>query len=323
MFVATWKTYRSKFGDVIEAMKDHRSIIVGNTSLAEYRQNREDREKRSIERRGERNEQQFKDLRTWLQGADVDNDHYSLRSSQIKGTGRWLFGNEKFKKWFDPISTYSLLWMNGMPGAGKSVLAAMVLDEIRANKWNLKPKPKTIYFYCKEGDKERNNFVAIGRSLLLQLLTNDSQLVDHLYSVYRDSKDTVLRTKHVIEELLEAALLDCSSVYVVLDGIDECLQEERQGIVHWFKKLVEKLPPSSAHQLRVLLVSQSDMRERRDFAGITSLKIQPDDNKGDVAIFASEQAANLQLKFSLTNAVKDGIARRIPDTSGGKWKVFS
>lgn len=302
-------------------MKDHQNVIMRHTSIAEYRSNRENREKRTAERRDETNEQHFRELRTWLQGADFEDDHDTLRRAQIPGTGRWLFDNAQFKKWFDPISSYSLLWMNGLPGAGKSVLASMVVEEINYIARSRNSQYRCLYFYCKEGDGERDNFVAIGRSLLLQLLTHEPQMVAYPHSVYRKSKQTILRTRLVVEDLLEKTLLACPSVYIVLDGIDECAQEERQGLVQWFKKLVEKLHPITSNQLRVLFVSQSNTRERRDFSGITSLKIQADDNKSDVAMFARIEAAKIQDKFGITDQDRVDISHRIPDSCGGRWCV--
>lgn len=302
-------------------MKDHQNVIMRHTSIAEYRSNRENREKRTAEQRDDANEQHFRELRTWLQGADFEDDHDTLRRAQIPGTGRWLFDNAQFKKWFDPMSTYSLLWMNGLPGAGKSVLASMVVEEINHIARSRNSQYRCLYFYCKEGDGERDNFVAIGRSLLLQLLTHEPQMVAYPYSVYRKSKQTILRTRLVVEDLLEKALLACPSVYIVLDGIDECAQEERQGLVQWFKKLVEKLHPTTSNRLRVLFVSQSNTRERRDFSGITSLKIQADDNKSDVATFARIEAAKIQDKFGITDQDRVGISDRIPESCGGRWCV--
>lgn len=305
------------------AIKDHRSIIIGNTTLAEYRSNRKNRQKSMEERSDEMNEQHFRELRTWLQGADFEDDHDILRRAQIQGTGRWLFDNTQFKKWFDPMSKHTLLWMNGLPGAGKSVLASMVVDDIKDNTRTRNHPRKVLYFYCKEGDRERDNFVAIGRCLLLQLLTHEPKVVAYPHSVYRNSKQTTLQRKLVVEDLLEKALLaclpTCPSVYIVLDGIDECAQEERHGIVQWFKKLVENLPPANSNQLRVMFVSQSDTRERRDFSGIMSLKIQAEDNKSDVATLARIEADKIQDRFGITDKDKVEISDRIPNSCGGRW----
>lgn len=41
------------------------------------------------------------------------------------------------------------------------------------------------------------------------MLSQDIQMIEHLCSVYRDSKNIILRTRHIIKELIEVALLDC------------------------------------------------------------------------------------------------------------------
>lgn len=272
----------------------------------------------------ESSEKRFRELCTWLKSADVESDHQKLREAQITGSGRWLFANPQFKKWFDPNSPYTpfLLWMNGKPGAGKSVLASMVIEGARAITATQNAKPKVLYFYCKMDDDERDNFVSIGRSLLLQILDRDSIMVHHFYKVYHDSKDiALLKNKRDIEELLEAALLDCPNTYIILDGIDECRLDERQDIVSWFRKFVtEKLTQNNHDQVRVLFVSQDDMRSSRDFSEISNrIKIKVDDNRGDVRLFGESQAERIQQRHQLLpNEMKDTIATRVADGSDGR-----
>jgi Cdc6-like AAA superfamily ATPase len=323
IFSATWKNHKAKFSDLVEGMKEHRYIIIGNTSMAEYRNNRRHREQMAIEKRLEKDEQVFQQLRSWLESADVENDHHRLRKAQTPGTGRWLFDHPLFKRWFDPKSPYVplLLWLNGKPGAGKSVLSSMIVEEAKENARKQSPQPAVLYFYCKNEVEEKDNFSAIGRSLLLQLLEPDSPILDHLHSAFRNNKtkDTILRTRHMIEDLLEAALLSCPSAYIILDGIDECQLEERQPIIAWFKTFVtQKLPKGCEAQVRVLFVSQDDMRARRDFSGITSLAIKVEDNKGDMELFAQGKAIEIQQKFSTSVEIRSIIATKVPQSSDGE-----
>lgn len=325
IFSATWKNHKAKFSDLIEGMKEYRHTIIDNTTMAEYRLNRRHRDQMAIEKRQEKSEESFQQLRSWLESADIENDHHRLREAQTPGTGRWLFDHPQFKKWFDPVSRYVplLLWLNGKPGAGKSVLSSMIIDEAKKNALTQNPQPTVLYFYCKSGVEEKDNFCAIGRSLLLQLLEPDSPVLDHMHTAFRSAKtkDTILRTKHLIEELLEKALLACPSAYIILDGIDECQLEERQPVIEWFKTFVtKKLPPGCEDQVRVLFVSQDDMRARHDFSGISSLAIKVEDNKGDMELFAKGKANEIQQKFSVPDEIRDTIATKVPQSSDGEYK---
>lgn len=338
VFASTWTTYKVTFEDLIAGIGQHNLLILGNTTFAEYRQRRQLEEVRKAAKRCEKDQEHFLDLQQWLRGPSIADDHARLRRCQVDGTGRWLFKHPEFKKWFDPVSPYVplLLWLNGKPGAGKSTLAAMAVQEAIDNAEKQVPKPTVLYFYCKGGDSERDNFVAIGRSLLLQLLRNgrprdhgqqyDRSVLEHLYSAFLNTPGPVLETRSVVEELLETAILNCACVYIVLDGIDECQAGERQGIVRWFSQLVENLPQDCADQVRVLFVSQDDMRARRDFAGMSGLRIDVDDTRGDIAKSCEDWAVTMPKERGRPVKLPDETRRlmitRITESSNGEMHAF-
>lgn len=61
----------------------------------------------------------------WLAAANCSADQEACTKVRREhpGTGKWLLRENRFCSWFDPIlcSTH-MLWMNGIPGAGKLVL---------------------------------------------------------------------------------------------------------------------------------------------------------------------------------------------------------
>ncbi|KAK8008159.1 hypothetical protein PG991_010710 [Apiospora marii] len=120
--------------------------------------------------------QQTKDVYNWLRPTNVGLDQASLVEARAEypGTGQWLLENKLFKEWFDPRfpTIPPLLWIIGIPGAGKTMLASLVVQKAR----ELEPAPTVLYFYCRYDDPERDNFVSLGRSLLAQLLHHDNAL---------------------------------------------------------------------------------------------------------------------------------------------------
>lgn len=120
-----------------------------------------------------------------------------------------------------------------------------------------------------------------------------------------------------IEELLRIAILNCPSVYIVIDGIDECPRESRKTIVQWFRGLVEELDPKDQERIRILFVSQDDGPGRRDFSGLASLRIEPLDNKQDIDKFAVAQSRHIQAEFDLEGEMTSAIASKIQAVAGG------
>ncbi|KAF6816272.1 zinc finger protein, partial [Colletotrichum plurivorum] len=229
-------------------------------------------------------------------------------------SGRWLFDKPEFKRWFDTFPPIpGLLWLNGTPGAGKTILSSLVIDEARG----LARKPTVLYFYCKSNDKERDNFISIACSLLIQLLEQSPGLVDFFYEKYNVSTEAMLTTIPDIEGLLDIAIRNCTSVCTILDGLDKCPRDQRKTISQWFRSLVEDLLPAKSDPVRCLFVSQDDGIVRKDFFGITSLKIMPEDNQKDISQYCTRWASKLQDRFELSDDERVEIAARVPESCRG------
>lgn len=110
---------------------------------------------------------------------------------------------------------------------------------------------------------------------------------------------------------------NCKSTYIVIDGIDECLRDERKSITSWFRKLVENLPPANAESIRCLFVSQDDGIARKDFAGLSTITIRSQDNKVDIHEYSSVRAERIKEKFGCSDEIRNNIATTITDTAEG------
>jgi hypothetical protein len=70
--------------------------------------------------------------------------NYDINKELRHGTtGFWLTADETFQNWLH--GTSSCLWLSGIPGAGKSVLSALVIDECIKRSGSEKA---AAYFYC-------------------------------------------------------------------------------------------------------------------------------------------------------------------------------
>ncbi|KAF4457192.1 Ankyrin-3 [Fusarium austroafricanum] len=73
------------------------------------------------------------ELREWLQPTDYLAESGEYRRhllSQAPGTGLWICETEKYRKWHDSPD-HGSLWIKGVPGAGKSVMAASLIQHLR------------------------------------------------------------------------------------------------------------------------------------------------------------------------------------------------
>lgn len=344
MWQATWKTYKSRFSGVIDNMKRHRSLIESQANLAQVQRSLEFQKEQQVgfekqireslafrkeaENRFEadlRNEdlRRSHDVFNWLRATDVETDQYDLLKARADypNTGRWLLDLPVFKDWFDPqyATIPPLLWLSGMPGAGKTVLASLIGEEAR----KLPSKPTVLLFYCKHKNPERDSFLAIARSFLAQLLKQDKALLLYLYEKSCESGEPVLTSPPLVNELLQFAFENCKKAYIIIDGVDECERQERKEIAQKFRRLVEELPTTEPDRLRCLFVSQDDGVARKYFAGLSNFKITAQDNKSDVDEYSKVEAEKLKETFGISDDLMTTMAGTVADSAGGTNRSVS
>ncbi|RYP19480.1 hypothetical protein DL765_003320 [Monosporascus sp. GIB2] len=163
LFHATWDTYKSRFGPLIDNIRGHGLLIQTQATLSQIEAFQSaaklrDAEFRSISEGQE--SQRLRDLKAWLHATSCANEQkrYSDIRSEFPGTGRWLLDNQSIKEWMDPMypTIPPLLWLNGIPGAGKTILASLIVEECK----KLSIHPDVLYFYygideCPRGERRK------------------------------------------------------------------------------------------------------------------------------------------------------------------------
>jgi hypothetical protein len=107
---------------------------------------------------------------------------------------------------------------------GKTILASLLIAEARKL-----PDIKAVFFYCRNNDTRRNSFIAVARSLLLQLLHLDESIPSYLFDEASSSGDTTLSSPVIAKDLLEVSIKFFNKVYIIVDGIDECEKKHKKS----------------------------------------------------------------------------------------------
>ena len=115
------------------------------------------------------------------------------------------------------------VWLYGIPGAGKTVLASLVIDEaLRESSDNT----AVAYFYCDDEDRATQQVSRILTSLVEQIAKQDEQSFEKVQEFYKihnpEQRDD---TKYGPEELRDL-ILDMTSMFdcvmIDVDALDEC-----------------------------------------------------------------------------------------------------
>jgi Cdc6-like AAA superfamily ATPase len=197
---------------------------------------------------------------------------YSARQNRVseaqETTGSWIEDHAAYKAW-DEDPNSSLLWLHGKPGSGKSTLAKRIVNSKRTesqksrqmkndgashsnsgptsseepdkNYVDISDKDSNVvvaaFFYSFRGGKTETSHTLMLRSLLYQILEQNSTLFPHFRDLYR----TLLKTQGPHPEWshkdLKSSLESLRDIqtqvkmYIIVDAMDESDKDQKPEIL--------------------------------------------------------------------------------------------
>ncbi|PMD12225.1 hypothetical protein NA56DRAFT_756767 [Hyaloscypha hepaticicola] len=327
LFNATWKTFRTEFSGLLVNIQRHGRLVESQANLVEFEQLFHQMEmgrvaaKADFQRRKEEEERNRRiAVRNWLSAAstDVDQERGVSVRKHNPGSGRWLLGNNQVQGWFNPeFCSAPVVWINGIPGAGKTVLASLMVEELQQLRAT---HPITLgFFYCKHKDSQRNTFNAVARAILAQLLNQNEDLLPYLFEKASTSGEMVLESPSLTKELLETALKSSEKVYIVIDGLDECDSHEKKAIIQWFQSVIASLPDTEFDSMRCLFISQDDGEVGKVLSKIPAIRIRPEDTRADIQTYTTIWSKKIQEKFALPDEKREAIIAGVIERADGMF----
>lgn len=179
---------------------------------------------------------------------NIEDDLIVVDDARIPGTCEWLQSKPSFKRWCDfNAAGPSILWVNGKPASGKTVLAGYVVNRLREQKENC-----CVYFF-KHGDNSKSQLGVCLRSLAFQMARADPHVRETLLRMQKhDAKmgsndERVLWRKLFLSGLFQASTQ--KRYFWVIDALDECT-----NITSFFETMLAKLDQRVS--LRILVTSR-------------------------------------------------------------------
>jgi hypothetical protein len=153
----------------------------------------------------------------WLEVTDPSPLHHRACKQHERGTGNWMLRAPEWSDWVECKNR--CLWIHGIPGAGKTVLASYLIGEIEAHCKTLTRKRYAhTYYYCYFGHNQ-DEATPFLRWLINQLCRKSNEVPNQLYDMFKHGG-----TPSLIDLMEALALILCTSfdtVYITIDAIDE------------------------------------------------------------------------------------------------------
>ena len=172
-----------------------------------------------------------RDIVRWLAPLNHEANYFvdDLRSacdSRHPGTCTWIVDRPEFEMWMnlghnDPVAR--MLWMTGVPGAGKTILSSFVIStcfEVLGKE----PSRPILYFFFKNTDSDKNSVLSATRSLLFQLYSSSPTILSaDIMSLRDDSGKEKALSEQRLWDLFVKHAKNLANLTIILDALDECV----------------------------------------------------------------------------------------------------
>lgn len=180
-----------------------------------------------------------RDILDRLVTIDPSSDHNRACELHEPHTGKWLTRSPEYAKWKN--GSIRFLWVHGIPGAGKTILASFIFEDVKLFcKDSALESAGWAYYYCYFGHKQ-DETPHLLRWVINQLCRQMNAIPDEVRKLFTDGGSPQTRELVVA---LGAVLRNYHRVYLVIDALDESLERHRilnllVGILddHLFDKL--------------------------------------------------------------------------------------
>ncbi|KAH7016462.1 uncharacterized protein B0I36DRAFT_337764 [Microdochium trichocladiopsis] len=248
-FAPLWGRFHSRFDELLDNISfisdeiDREAISIDIVQTQDSRQKEQDENLRREERL---QAEQVAAVMGWLASDIIEQEDRLewLRGRCHDGTSCWITNHKEFRSWLQLGRGRPVLWLNGKPGSGKSVISASVVAFLR------NAKRRVAYYICNYQTPPTNITAHILRSICAQVITMMPEFIPYTFDECIANGQAPSAT--CLSELLCTFLGQVTDLRLVFDGLDEVQSSEHRKLINDIMRLT-KGPNSSC---RILFISQ-------------------------------------------------------------------
>ncbi|THY49200.1 ankyrin repeat protein, partial [Aureobasidium pullulans] len=168
-------------------------------------------------------------LKEWLRPVDASINYVNATRLRHRNTGLWFLESKRYRWFRDTLG--ARLWIRGIPGSGKTVLASTIIEDLGNDNDGISGSA-VIYFFFSFSDESKQKLDDMLRSMIFQLVTQyksrKSQLMELLKARSHGSEQPRISE---LTRLFNQMVSELRHVTIVLDALDE--SSEKRDLLHW------------------------------------------------------------------------------------------
>ncbi|KAL4963388.1 uncharacterized protein BDV14DRAFT_201803 [Aspergillus stella-maris] len=192
----------------------------------------------------------------------ADDRYNAIKRNRLPGTGDWIREEKTFRDWIK--GDYPLVWVTGIPGAGKTYLASNIityLTEMFPQNVQHPSHVSVAYFFFKDDDLKSRSLHQALCNISFKIAQNDPVYQKHILSGvdFRDDIATLpsLWQKLYVDFFIDNDAFD-SSVYIVLDAFDEAFADDRIELLNMLRDVAK------GGKIHILMLGRPHIAEEMD-----------------------------------------------------------
>ncbi|KAI1391548.1 uncharacterized protein F4822DRAFT_189027 [Hypoxylon trugodes] len=198
---------------------DIRSRVTSNiVSLNAFNQNLANKNvAKLLSKQGDQNRREILD---WLTPIDYSSQQADFISRRQPGTGRWLLSSPEYERWVKYKKR--TLFCPGIPGAGKTILASIVVDHL-SSRFQNDSTVCIVCLYCNFRQQSEQNAIDLKLSLVKQLAEGLSPFPNAVKELFdRHESEKTRPSEDEVLSILRKIASDHSKIFIIVDALDEC-----------------------------------------------------------------------------------------------------
>jgi Cdc6-like AAA superfamily ATPase len=160
----------------------------------------------------------------WLTSIEYGSRHSDILKRCQPGTGQWLLDSTEYQSWV--ATKKETLFCPGIPGAGKTVLTSLVVNNLET-RFDNDPTVGIAYIYCNFRRQGEQNIEHLICSLVKQLAQTRPSLPNDLKDLH--DRHAAKLTRPPLEEacrILRSVESMYRRLFIIIDALDECQTSE-------------------------------------------------------------------------------------------------
>ncbi|KAH6880250.1 ankyrin repeat-containing domain protein [Coprinopsis sp. MPI-PUGE-AT-0042] len=163
-------------------------------------------------------------------------------SKAALGTGMWLVKGDEFRLWLEPNGDIKIFWGSGIPGAGKTLLASIVIERLEALCKEKDVQICVCYVYFRYSDRSEMTVRDVLEILVMQTLERHPDCLAVVERTYaRHLRERTEPTEAQLLSLLRQLNGAMAVTFYVLDALDEAPIKIQLAVVKTLASLDVKL----------------------------------------------------------------------------------